>query len=189
MKSKFKEIVESLTHSIWISEIPLAGALEMWHLTFSLQLPWSPEGLFLSRTDSFFVTVTTETCMPNRVPMMIGQQIPEDTIIPVIYNGTICTCCYCLLLLNLYFNSLVTEVSLSYRDDEFTAATKNQKQQSTTTTTEDKNNYIENHRRAIYKNQTASCQVYSSVKRHYNQFKNCWFLSPSTTDRAYWPVE
>lgn len=29
-------------------KIPPAGALRVWRLTFSLQLPWFPEGLFPS---------------------------------------------------------------------------------------------------------------------------------------------
>lgn len=46
-------------------KIPLAGALRVWRLTFSLQLPWFPEGLFPSWSDSFFiVTATAETCHP-----------------------------------------------------------------------------------------------------------------------------
>lgn len=52
-------------HSSSMVKIPPAGALRVWRLTFSLQLPWFPEGLFPSWSDSFFiVTATAETCHP-----------------------------------------------------------------------------------------------------------------------------
>ena len=53
------------------NQIPPAGALKVWRLTFSLQLPWFPEGLFPTRTDSFLLSR-----QPKKhailVPMMTG---------------------------------------------------------------------------------------------------------------------
>lgn len=58
-----------------ITEIPQAGTLKVWHLTFSLQLPWFPEGLFPSRTDSFFFYCHgNQRNMPSLFPWWLGWQ-------------------------------------------------------------------------------------------------------------------
>lgn len=57
--------MESWIHSSSIAEIPPAGALKVWSLTFSLQLPWFPEGLVpIQDRLLFIVTATAETCHP-----------------------------------------------------------------------------------------------------------------------------
>lgn len=53
-----------------ITGIPPAGALKVWRLTFSLQLPWFPKGLFPFRTHFFLLSGQPQK-HAILVPMMI----------------------------------------------------------------------------------------------------------------------
>lgn len=96
MKSRMKEFMVNWRYSNWIVKIPLALALDVWHLTFSLALPlppnrpraWTQSGLALFFF--FFLVKETKRNMPSLFPWWLGlQQIPKGTVITIICDRAV----------------------------------------------------------------------------------------------------